>query len=136
MVCGFDVARRSITGLTGWEDWRARDGSLWPLPGVDIEIGLPCTCSTFSQTCYHNPEKELEEHKGEILIRAPSCFLGYLATPDTDVWTAGPRSFFRTGDIGELVNAEPLTEQASGQRPPQTLAIIDRIKVSSSPLVR
>ena len=66
---------------------RRRPGSIgYPLPGVEVRVGA---------------EQELPAGTdGEILVRGPQVFSGYLGKGVTNEATFAPGGWFRTGDIG------------------------------------
>ena len=66
-----------------------RPGSVgFPLPGIELALvdgaGSPVSAG----------------EDGEIVVRGPQVFSGYLGTPNDDVFLAG--EWFRTGDVGQL----------------------------------
>jgi acyl-CoA synthetase (AMP-forming)/AMP-acid ligase II len=47
-------------------------------------------------------ELRIEESSGEILVRGPNVFAGYLGRPDANATAFTDDGWFRTGDIGVL----------------------------------
>jgi len=63
-------------------DGQRRPGTVGiPLPGVDLR---------------------LDPTSGEVLVRGPNVFAGYLDRPEATATSFDPEGFFRTGDVGRL----------------------------------
>lgn len=82
---GLSEAGSGVTALAT-ADAAARPGSAgWPLPGVALRIADAAA-----------------DGSGEIWVRTPAAFSGYLGRPAATAATFGPGGWLRTGDAGRL----------------------------------
>ncbi|HKK29282.1 MAG TPA: AMP-binding protein, partial [Alphaproteobacteria bacterium] len=82
--CGYGLAETSAI-FTGHVGKRRLGTEGWPVGGGEIRID--------------NPD---HEGLGEILVRGPSVFSGYLDNPEANADAFDEGSYFRTGDLGRL----------------------------------
>ncbi|KMU76650.1 LOW QUALITY PROTEIN: 4-coumarate-CoA ligase [Coccidioides immitis RMSCC 3703] len=92
---GYGLSETSPTTHTvPWSDWRRRAGSVGKLlPNMEAKYMT-------------SPEDDSEPQEvpvgevGELYIRGPNVFLGYLDNPAATAACVSPDGWFRTGDVG------------------------------------
>jgi long-subunit acyl-CoA synthetase (AMP-forming) len=78
----------------------ARPGAVgFPLPGLEVKLVNPETGKDIEPAAQVDPISESQ--RGEILVRGPTVFAGYLGMPQDEMAQYfTDDGFYRTGDVG------------------------------------